>query len=273
MKKIIPTFLILFALLLPSNLLAVVQTNSTDLERGSSQYWSITDASQTGLDFATDLTIEAWVKFESLPTSGNAMAIVSKMTGGTFSTRSYYFEFDNVFHSGANRLLMATVESSTLRTIAFVAFTPSTSVWIHFATTHDASGDSGNGTTLFYIDGVEQTTTYQTRTGGNIQNGSEPFFIGADDDGGTTGQFFDGLINDVRVWSTVRTQSEIDTNKDNCDLSISETGLVSWWGFNNDGTDENANGNDLTNNNSATFDTDVPYTCAAAEDYNNSQIW
>ncbi|MCK5027199.1 MAG: hypothetical protein KAS07_02160, partial [Candidatus Pacebacteria bacterium] len=44
-------------------------SHSTNLVRSSSQYWSIIDTSQTGLDFAGDFTFEAWVKLDSLPSN------------------------------------------------------------------------------------------------------------------------------------------------------------------------------------------------------------
>ena len=55
----------------------MANSHSLDLESSSSQYASITDASQTGLDITGDLTIELWAKFESLPSEYN-YSIVSK---------------------------------------------------------------------------------------------------------------------------------------------------------------------------------------------------
>src|SRR3990167_9797354 len=54
-------------------------THSLDLELSSSQYASIADASQTGLDLSTDFTVEAWVKLEKLPsTAGAGFTMISK---------------------------------------------------------------------------------------------------------------------------------------------------------------------------------------------------
>ena len=73
MKKLLNKILALALLvcLIPNNVLASANTHSTDLESGSSQYWSITDASQTGLDITGDFSIEGWVKLESLNISFN----------------------------------------------------------------------------------------------------------------------------------------------------------------------------------------------------------
>ena len=53
-------------------------TASVDLEANSSQYASISDASQTGLDLTSDLTLALWVRFEFVPSSGNLMTYISK---------------------------------------------------------------------------------------------------------------------------------------------------------------------------------------------------
>lgn len=174
-----------------------------DFESTNSEYLSITDAAQVGLDIVGDLSISAWVKFESLP-SANAMAIVTKMTGAT-TGRAYNFTYDNGWHSGANRLLLQTYESSALATSGYFSWTPTTGTWYHVVVTH---ASAGNGTQTFYVDGVAQTTTYAVQDGGPIQNSAQPFRIGADDDGGI-GRYFDGLIDEVGIWSKVLTQSEI----------------------------------------------------------------
>ena len=67
-----------------------MNTNSIDLELSSSQYLSITDGNQTGLDLNSDFTIECWIKLEQLPsTVGNLMVIVGKDDRYTESYRAY----------------------------------------------------------------------------------------------------------------------------------------------------------------------------------------
>ena len=63
-------------------------TQSLDLERSSAQYATISDAAQTGLDFATDFTIETWINLESLPASLVGYSICGKFTSGN---RQYHF--------------------------------------------------------------------------------------------------------------------------------------------------------------------------------------
>ena len=44
------------------------------------------------------------------------------------------------------------------------------------------------------------------------------------------GQFFDGWLDDIRVWETARTQDDIQKNKDRA-LFGDETGLIGYWKF------------------------------------------
>ena len=67
-----------------------VNTYSLDLEAGSSQYASIADVSQTGLDITGDLTLEAWIKPETLTSSDT---VLSKYDPGNVTNqRSYRFQ-------------------------------------------------------------------------------------------------------------------------------------------------------------------------------------
>src|SRR3990167_3130654 len=78
---------------------------------------------------------------------------------------------------------------------------------------------------------------------------------------------FDGLIDDVRVWSVFKTAEEIAASY-NVELCCDETNLQGYWRLDNALTDLTTNTNDLTNNNSATFSVDIPVindgSCAGA---------
>ena len=65
------------------------------------------------------------------------------------------------------------------------------------------------------------------------------------------GQFFNGLVSELRVWSTARTQAEILANMNN-NLTGSESGLVGLWRGDNNFNDLTANANHLTATNGAT---------------------
>jgi len=84
---------------------------------------------------------------------------------------------------------------------------------------------------------------------------------------------FDGLIDDVRVYDTDLSESEIASTY-NCALVGDESNLVGYWKLDNDLLDSTSNNNDLTNNGSFVFSTDVNFTddCGGAAVGSDSYI-
>jgi len=223
----------------------MANTHSLDLESSSSQYASIDDASQTGLDITGDLTLECWVKFESLA-GGTYPALISKV-GTTANTQAYVF----VYQATEQKLYLQirNAASSALTQITH-SVALSTGTWYHVAVALDVSVPSAK----FYVDAVEYTGSVDSSNATDILNSSAPFAIGAVSN---PGQYFDGLIDEVRVWNDIRTAQEISDNYD-LELTGSESNLVGYWKLNNDYTDETSNGNDLTASGSPVFSTTVP---------------
>ena len=228
----------------------MANTKSTDLESGSSQYWSITDGDQTGLDITGDITIECWIKLESI--GADVKVIASKWSGNTDTNISYDIEYheslDKITFNFSPNGTGASQENLYSDVVNFT-----TGVWYHIAVTFDAS----TSTAIFYIDG--SSVNSDTGSATSIYNGTAPFVVGARlNNGSSVIKFFDGLIDEVRVWNDIRTTSEISDNYQT-ELAGTETGLAGYWKFNDDGTDsQTAGNNDLTNNNTATFSSDVP---------------
>lgn len=237
--------------------MATVNTHCVDLESGSSQYLSRAD--EALISITGNLTIECWIQFESLPASDNTMNIVGKTAA---SNASYVFKMLNP--SGVLTLAFTNSVNGTDLLTASVAWTASTGVWYHVAVVYTAAG----GTADFYVNGVQQGTQ-QSGLATSIFDGTAALHIGA----ANAGDFFDGKIDDVRLWSTTRTAANI---LDNIRVEIdSATNLVGSWHLNNALTDSSGNALTLTNNGVATFSTQVPWfeisdtTGAATE----SVIW
>jgi len=224
----------------------MANTYSLDLEASSSQYASITDASQTGLDLSGDFTIEAWVKMET--NTGN-MVIASKTDSA--SDRSYTFRLASgklqceVYGDGTTSNRRVLESNNTVATVG---------VWTHLAVSFDLSA----GTFVLYEDGLSISgTTNDAGTVASIYDSGSAFVVGADD--GTPSQFLDGLIDEVRVWDDIRTASEIQDNI-GVELNGDEANLQGYWKLNNDYTDETSNGNDLTASGSPVFSTDIAFS-------------
>jgi hypothetical protein len=114
--------------------------------------------------------------------------------------------------------------------------------WHHIAVVHDTSTTNITG----YIDGV-QAVSYSTSV--TIQS-TDLASIGQEYDAGPS-NYFDGKIDEVRIWSEARTQSEIQ-NLMHQELDLTNntySNLEAYYNFNNTGnglTDQTSNGNDGT---------------------------
>ena len=227
---------------------STVNSASLDLESGSSQYASIADGSQTGLDITGDMTIEAWVKFESEP---GDFVMVSKWGDGT-GDRSYRFGYHDSAGTKSLRLYIST-NGTANETLTVVTTAIATGVWSHVACTFDAS----TSTAEMFINGLSIGSDTGSYT--SLYNGVESFAIGCAVPDGTQFGFVDGLIEDVRVWNDIRTDQEIVDNL-YLELDGTEANLQGYWKLNNDYLDETSNGNDLTASGSPVFSTSVPWT-------------
>jgi len=213
--------------------------NGADLEAGSSQFFTITDAAQSGLDLDTDFSFSGWVKFESMPASGGEMVLMGKRAGGNGYTLSLYnnagaFSWTATIQAGS-------VEMSTTA--------PSTGVFHHIVYTYVKS----TGAIKVYVDGVLNTSG----TGGTTLAGStSDFFLGVE--AGGTVCFMDGVMDEVGIWSRVLTSSEVqELYNSNSGLAYPLaaktlfTSLLSYYKFDN--VNDAVGGKTLTNVGSVAF--------------------
>ena len=233
-----------------------INTHSLDLELSSSQYASIADGSQTGLDLATDFTIEFWIKLEQLPSTATThFDIISKDRSDATISHGYYA----LLRATDDKLVVLFYDSSdnvtnTLMDTAFVA--GDVGNWVHIAAVVDISAP----TITFYKNGSLSAGTAVSTAATTINNSTAPFYIGARDSVGgvSPNYFFDGLVDEVRVWNDIRTGTEISNNYQK-ELVGNEAGLVGYWKLNNDYLDETSNNNDLTASGSPVFSASVPF--------------
>lgn len=221
-----------------------LNVHSIDTESSNSQYLYISDTDQLGLDGSSNMTVEAWVRFESLPAFGSdGFDFVSKAQSSG-NNRSYVFYFT----STDNTLRWVNQYDGMNGSDVGVSWNPLIGTWYHVVASKSGANVS------FYVNGSQVGLT-QTGTS-TVYNGTAPFRIGAH---GNNQSYFDGLIDDVRVWNVARTQEEIVANMHK-ELAGDEPGLVAYWTFNGGSLEDmTANNNDLTNVNGATFSTDVPF--------------
>lgn len=211
-----------------------------------------TGTSIAALNITGNVTVEAWVKFTSMPTDRADIIAKSNAAKGAYTT--YHLELEK---NGANYDLRMLVDvGGTLQVTDKLSWNPSTGVWYHVAATRD----SASGVQKIIIDGVEAATA--TNTAGAATSSTSALTIGnfAPD---TTNLPLNGRVSLVRVWNVVRTPTQISDNM--CTVfGTATTNLQGEWSLDDVLTDASGNGSTLTNVGSVVFATDTPSVCAVA---------
>jgi len=221
-------------------------THSIDLERSSTQYASIEDEDQIGLDVSNTLTFALWAKFETDPNSIDNALIAKRVSTG--NQRAYIWYFAG---GGTTLWLETNTDGSTAGCGVGVSMDLTTGTWYHLALTK-------SGTSVkFYLNGSQQGST-QTCSSATIYDSTADFRIGTweqDPSGFAT----DGLIDDVRVWSRELSSTEIAGLYSSPPAFANGASLQGWWRFNNGYTDSSSNANTLSGGGSPVFGVDVPF--------------
>ncbi len=124
--------------------------------------------------------------------------------------------------------------------------------WRHVAVSWEASSSTGQ----FFVDGMPAGAPQQGLTAA-IAESAATFVVGSRS--GMSGDFFDGLIDEVRVWKRARTAQEI-LQTVSMQLPCGQDGLVGYWKFNNDGgLDHSGFGNHLTPLASPLYSDELPF--------------
>lgn len=257
MKRII--LLLLF--LLPLNTFAVFGlTQSADLELSSSQYFSRAD--NASLSMSGDFSVEAWINIESH--TGSERQVAAKWGSGANRGWEFVVDTGGVIRLRISETANGSAQSQTGGTTDLSALIGQ---WIHVAGTFNSS----TGIIAVYVNGSDDSGATSGEDASFIFDNNEDTLIGARN--ATPSVFFDGKISLVRIWSELRTESEINDNK--CNVLGSTANLEAEWTLDNTVNDNSGNSNTLTNNNSVPFVSDVPGICAAAaeEEVPTSQWW
>jgi hypothetical protein len=183
---------------------------------GNNDYVEVGDVLIDGL---SDVTLEAWIYPQTISTNGspsghnaNEGAIIHKSgasddnLGLTVSSGGLTFYLDN----GSDNTLIASV--------------PSINEWAHVAATYDGSNMH------IYINGILDASLSVSGSGSIINNTNTLRFGGVHGAVGGNPHSFDGRIDEIRIWSTARTQTQIRDNMCKKQLG-SETNLLAYYRF------------------------------------------
>jgi hypothetical protein len=142
------------------------------------------------LDLTTAVTVEAWIRLDAPPTTGQRAVFVDHNSGyALFATAAGAFACGTFDTGGNNNLLTGPVFPM--------------GAWHHAAFTFDGAA------LALYLDGAQvathttsgdpiQVPADQMQLGGNAPDGSDP-----------TPARMIGAIDEVRIWSVARTQAEL----------------------------------------------------------------
>ena len=171
------------------------------------------------------ITVEAWINRQVI---GVQHSIVEKY--GCAGAGGYALRV-----TANGNLLFGTRDDCNNGTSVIGATTLAANTWYHVAGVWDGAA------LLIYVNGVLDTTALPTTR--NPKAGNTPLKIGERGNGGTP---FNGLIDDVRLWSVARTAAQILGSKNQC-VPATTPGLAGSWRF-DDGAgpvaaDATANGN------------------------------
>lgn len=246
-KRSLPYVLAVIGILLylafPTTTFASWSPTSTSLN-GSNQNWEISDASQTGLDITGDMTIGMWVKLDSssekiLLSKWNHVSKTSYLLVATGSSVELYLNPSSSGYGYSSR---------------YGLHGKSVGEWFHLGVVYHAASSSVE----YFIDGE----SIGLGMGGpslpsSIADSAAKFIIGGRENGDEN---FDGNLDDVRIWSRVLSDSEIEDLYSDPDDFNNGSNLAGYWKFDGNGDDSSSNNNDLTAINGAGFAHDTANT-------------
>lgn len=230
----------------------MANTHSLDLEKDSSQYAQVAnDGGITG----GNITLECWIKAESNVGQNKA---VKQMDAGTDVAYGIVVRDDG---GGFGITAIRNKEGVADNAAAYPVTTIGT--WHHAVLTYD-----GTNVKLYTATagGTHTERASTGSTGNGSAGGTDLMTVGRNY---TADQYFDGLVDEFRVWNTVRTTTEMDNNFET-ELVGNESGLVAYYKLNNDYNDTTANAYHMTAFNSPVFSTTVPFVGGLSIDVNDS---
>ena len=153
---------------------------------GTSSRVTIPDSAS--LHLTTAMTLEAWV--DKTATNAGWRDVIYK------GDDNYYLSASSASN---NRPAGGGIIGGTYSE-AYATATPATNTWVHLALTYDGSA------VRLFVNGAQVASTATT---GNIATSTNPLSIGSDP---IYGQYFQGLIDDVRVYNVALSAAQIQTD-------------------------------------------------------------
>jgi hypothetical protein len=231
------------------------------------------------LDLTHTFTIEGWIKPGNPNATTSDPTILSKWGGG--GAASYGVAFDRLKPGG---YLVMVTHNGTANSKIFGSTPLQADVWYHFAFVFDDGGQPDQGQTWLYINGALDVSCGGAL--GNCWDGSGPqnrpymltpmnsssiLTLGHYADtppGGSAFNYYEGLLDEVRVWNVARAARDIAKNYRKTLNTRKADGIVAYWpmdeGTGSVAADASGNGHDQQLYNAPADPTWVPIVSRAS---------
>lgn len=156
------------------------------------------------------ITTEAWINIDNYGAVGQLVPVLCGILGGPGVTFSMHYS-----NSGTTTNMFAGFYDGTWHLVSYPA--PPLGQWVHIAATYDRANIK------LYYNGVEVASVAETAA---LPLYSQGWRIARRWD---NPDYFDGKIDNIRIWNTARSAQEIADNIMNCD--IGGTDLVASYNF------------------------------------------
>ncbi len=175
------------------------QGSCGDFEKSNYEYLSINDDNQVGLDLRSSFSISAWVKIET--SSSGEYFIVNRFRDMDATSKNYALSFKSE-NNGAGRYVLCYVGIDWY----IWSYNWQVGTWYNVVFVNDLNIPSGR--VRLYVNGV--LIGEDERYSSNDLNFPVPFLIGATQTAdGTIWGYWDGLIDEVGIWSRVLSAEEV----------------------------------------------------------------
>lgn len=176
--------------------------SGADFEATNSEYLSITDASQTGLDITGALSISCWINVESTPGATTYYTILCK-GGISVAASDTTIQYDLFYRNDGDIQLQGFIRGTGVNKVVGYVTTLTTATWYHVVLTYEPS------TALrLYLNGSEVANN-TTSIPASLVDTARPFGIGADQASGTIANYFDGIVDEVAIFSQLLSTTDI----------------------------------------------------------------
>lgn len=165
--------------------------NGGDFESGNAEYQYTAD--NATLSIIGSLTLAAWIRPEST-TASTHFDIIGKWDGSneSYLLAQYGDELRFYLDSSSNYLETTTANLSTAN-------------WYHVAASYAATDQQAK----IFVNGVEQAVTTTGNVPSSIGDDSGRLQIGAEDTTGGAANYYDGIIDDARIYTRALSPAEV----------------------------------------------------------------